>query len=72
MINIKGDQRSTDLLGERFGNSLVVSCALGKEIFAHQLNQGDGHGGERHHDDQKVGKYDSPAYGVQIDFNPCQ
>ena len=55
-INVKRDQSFTKLIRQRFGNSLVVTHALRKEIFAHQLNERNGYGGESHHRDQQVGK----------------
>ena len=71
-INIKCDQRTAKLLCKRLCNSLVVTDALGEKVIAYELNQRYGHGGKRDQDDQKVGEYDFPAYGMNISLNPCQ
>ena len=54
------------------GDPLFLPHFLGKQIFAHQLDQGGGHQGKGHADDQQVGDDDSPTDGVQAVFNPCR
>ena len=45
---------------------------LAKQIFAYQLDQREIHQRERGADQQQIGEYDSPAYGIKASFNPCQ
>ena len=69
---VKSDQSIAEFLSEGIGDSLVVAGALGKQIFAHQLDQREADDAERHDDDQQIGDGDLPAYGMYEGFNPCQ